>query len=223
MVADPKALATMYPRLFHMAEFGSWPSISKHGLLSTKALLDLFEVEDPRRTTILSQRRAVSVPITHPKIGAAVIRDQKPLSDAGLMRCLQDGLSPRRWYALLNDKVFFWVQEKRLEGLLNARAYRDLPHTVLTLSAAAVLAKYSRDVLLSGMNSGTTAPIAHPRGKNTFLSLEEFPLAQRIKKAGRKNAVVELLVSGGCPSVSGLVELVEHRFPDGRRETLFRA
>jgi hypothetical protein len=36
--------ATKYPRVYHVAEAGSWPSIKPHGLLSVAALLDLFEV-----------------------------------------------------------------------------------------------------------------------------------------------------------------------------------
>jgi hypothetical protein len=32
-----------------MAEAGSWPSIKRHGLLSTTALLDLFEIPAPDR------------------------------------------------------------------------------------------------------------------------------------------------------------------------------
>lgn len=38
---DPGELAERYPRLFHMAAAGSWPSIERHGLLSTSALLDI--------------------------------------------------------------------------------------------------------------------------------------------------------------------------------------
>ena len=39
-------LISRYPTLYHMAEDGSWESIQRHGLLSTSALLDRFEIED---------------------------------------------------------------------------------------------------------------------------------------------------------------------------------
>ena len=54
---DPERLASRYPVLFHMAESGSWESIRECGLLSTSALLDLFEVEGGERITIESTRR----------------------------------------------------------------------------------------------------------------------------------------------------------------------
>ena len=55
-----------YPRLYHMAECGSWPSIKRHGLLSTSALLDLFEVSDAERFSIESTWRSREVTVEHP-------------------------------------------------------------------------------------------------------------------------------------------------------------
>ena len=40
------------PTLYHMAECGSWPSIRRHGLLSTSALLDLYGVQGAERDVI---------------------------------------------------------------------------------------------------------------------------------------------------------------------------
>jgi hypothetical protein len=42
-------LVSIYPRLWHMAEDGSWPSIADNGLLSTSALLDLYGVSGKSR------------------------------------------------------------------------------------------------------------------------------------------------------------------------------
>ena len=71
------------PILYHMAESGSWKSIQEFGLLSTSALLDLFEIEGARREEIESNRRPNNVIIEHRSHGAAVVRDQKPMDDAG--------------------------------------------------------------------------------------------------------------------------------------------
>src|SRR6266480_1717700 len=81
-----------------MAESGSWPSIQKQGLLSTSALLDLFEVEGEERFAIESQWRPQSVVITHPTHGTAVIRDSKQLvtSNAG-----------RLWLSPINSGAIF--------------------------------------------------------------------------------------------------------------------
>ena len=38
-------LAATYPKLYHVTSEGSWQGIQRHGLLSTKALLDLFGID----------------------------------------------------------------------------------------------------------------------------------------------------------------------------------
>lgn len=85
--------AARYARLFHMAESGSWGSIRERGLLSTTALLDLFEIDGSRRSAIESEWRPESVTIEHPVHGTAVIRDQHPMPPEHLAKAL-DGLTP---------------------------------------------------------------------------------------------------------------------------------
>jgi hypothetical protein len=68
-------LITRFPRLYHIAEAGTWPSIQRHGLLSTTALLDKFEITGTQREAIESKHRPRSVQISHKKYGVAVIRD----------------------------------------------------------------------------------------------------------------------------------------------------
>ena len=133
-----------YPKLYHMAELGTWESIRKHGLLSTTALLDLFEISGEERRQIEEQRRSQCITIRHPKHGAAVIRDQKPLSDGKLRQCLRDGLTPTDWYRILNGMVFFWATKDRLEALLSGRAYRERPHTILTIDSQKFLVLRNR-------------------------------------------------------------------------------
>lgn len=200
----PEELVDLYPRLYHMAEARSWPSIRTHGLLSTSALLSLFEVVGHARTPIESAHRPESVTITHPQLGQAVVRDQKPMRDADLKRCLEDGMPPRDWYRLLNSKVFFWLTEERLETLLGARAYRHRPHTTIVLDAGPLIVDCAQRVLLSPMNSGCTTPFAHPRGRKTFLPLSEYPFSDRLRRS-RANALVELAVEEGVFDVERYV------------------
>ena len=87
-----------------MAEFGSWPSIRQHGLLSTSALLDLYEVAGVERAGLEFRHRPECEEIYHDAHGSAVIRDQKPMTDADLRKCLRDGLTPADWYEILNEK-----------------------------------------------------------------------------------------------------------------------
>ncbi len=69
------------PVLYHMAERGSWPSIQRHGLLSTSGLLDLYGISGAEREAIEARRRPTNVEIQRASLGRAVVRDQKPMDD----------------------------------------------------------------------------------------------------------------------------------------------
>lgn len=196
------------PTLFHMAERGSWLSIRKHGLLSTSALLDAVGLKGADRRRIESERRPENVTLKDKALGEIVIRDQKPMDDAGLVRCLQDGISPAEWYRLLNARVFFWLTEDRLHRLLSAGAYRDSEHDVLELDAAALVAAHRAAITLSPMNSGCTKPIPHPRGRQTFTSMADYPYAHWRSRRKRGERVVELAVTGGVPDIRKYVRRV---------------
>jgi hypothetical protein len=201
-------LCKRYPVLYHMASFGSWPSIAKHGLLSTESLLDLFEVPEPRRTDLLTKQRRTSVEITHPKHGRAVIRDQKPLSAENLARCL-NGCSAEEWYRTLNERIFFWLGRERLYTLMSAAEYVGKKHTVLQLDSASLVCKYEARITLAHMNTGNTRPYPHPRSPATFRSMNDYPYAER-KRLPDYSAVVELTVMGGVPDAKDFVTRVEH-------------
>jgi hypothetical protein len=200
MGVTPEGLADVYPRLYHMAEGGTWGSILKHGLLSTSSLLTLFEVDDGTRNEIEARRRPESVPITHARHGRAVVRDQKPLIQSKLLRSLR-GCTPEEWYRLLNSRVFFWLTEDRLKTLLCAREYAGKEHTVLTVDTLALVNAYQERVTLAPMNTGNTQPFAHPRGPDTLMRMQDYPFEER-EKCGCDGRVVELAVEGGVPDVA---------------------
>jgi hypothetical protein len=125
------------------------------------------------------------------------------MTDSGLQRALRDGLSPTEWYQIINRKVFFWVNESRLDTLLRAQAYRSTPHLVLTVDTAALLGRHLDRVTLSPMNSGATRPMPHPRGRETFLALAEYPFMDRIQRG--LEPVVELAVEGAVPDILELL------------------
>ena len=200
-----------YPFLYHMAEIDSWESIQKHGLLSTTALLDLFEITEGREN-IESHRRPRSVEITHPKYGRAVIRDSKPISDSKLALCLEDMTIPE-FYETLNRHVFFWTETERLNRLLCGMAYRNSQHIVLTVDALSLLTKCSSNTVLSRINSGAIlAP--SPRGRNTFIDFSEWPHEERSRAGGLKIPVVECAVKYGVKNITEHVLKVEEIYRD---------
>src|ERR1043165_7410027 len=183
-----------------MAHKGSWPSIMKHGLLSTTALLDLFQISGADRRSLEEQLRLRSEPIRHPEYGKAVVRDQKPMTEPGLRNALQDGLSQREWLLILNSKAFFWLTRARLDGLLSARPYRALRRDVLTVDTKLLLERHSSRVRLCHMNSGCTQR-SHPRGRRTFLPMEEYPFGSPGFDVGRRVEVGRGVQAPGGSSV----------------------
>jgi len=213
---DHAEVVRHYPRLYHMAELGSWESIKRHGLLSTRALLDLFEVKDPVRSQILRERRPECVPLHHSEVGAAVVRDQIPLREAPLRGCLTD-MTFEEWLEALNSRVFFWLDEPHLETLLAAGAYRDKAHDVLLVDTAALLEHYSERVTLSPINSGSTIYNPRPRGSGTFMPIANYPFEER-RRARGKDAIVELAVDHGVLAIPDVLLRVERRRAGGKIE-----
>ena len=170
---DIDKLIRLHPRLYHMAESGSWDSIQEYGLLSTSAILDLFEYSGEERYQIESNWRPKSITIKHPVHGKVVIRDQAPIPPEDLKTRLI-GISIREWYELINSKIFFWVSKNRLDNFLNAINYRNRSHTVLTISTRNLLSNYINAITLTDINTGFIY-FGGTRGKHTFRSIEEFP------------------------------------------------
>jgi hypothetical protein len=209
-------LIESYPRLYHMAHAGAWPGIERHGLLSTTALLDLFEIRGARREQLELSRRSKSEEINHPRHGRALLRDQIPLNERKLAKALQDGLKPRDWYRLLNRKVFLWGPESRLKILRGAREYSRFRQTIVVVDTSELVARHGERILLCHMNSGATQPMAFPRGLQTFLPIDLYPIAERKRKYGTKGAVAEVTVDYSMPDLREFV-LEVYEVGGGRR------
>ena len=212
------------PTLFHMAERDSWPSIERHGLLSTAALLSLFEHPPQHRDAILGSCRRASVRLHHPRHGTATIRDQRTMSDAVLRRCL-DAMTPGEWCRLLNGRVFLWASGARLTRLLQGREYRDRQHEVLHVDTARFFTAYRDQIELSPMNSGAPNRMALPRrGRDSFQPIASYDYAARRAITGSHgSSVVEVTVADRIPDIARFVTRVVVMQGDAVADTLFEA
>lgn len=195
-------LIERYPRLYHMAEKDTWPSIKANGLLSTSAVLDRFGVNGVDRTALEDGHRSEKIRVGPDDLGI-VLRDQKPMRPSRLQEALIDGTTPEQWYRFLNGRVFMWAQEERLFGLLGARDYRKLEHDVLTIDAKPLLTAYQDAVWLCRMNSGNTFPVPHPRGMKDFKRIADYPTKAR--SGAPHKEVVEIVVDYSIPNIAQYV------------------
>ena len=199
-----------------MAEAGIWDSIRQHGLLSVAALLNLFEIKGKRRSELLSQWRSDSVPVEHPSFGVAVIRDQHPMPAQKLEKVLEEGLSPGDWYEILNRKCFFWVDEERLNRMLNTALYRNKEHDVLTLDTRKLLERNLERVTISHINTGYAGRSVNMRGMDTFHKIQEC------SRVGRKSGIAELTVERKVPNIEEVAISVEVRKGDETLRTIWK-
>lgn len=196
-------LCELHPQIYHMAHEEALSSVLKYGLLSTSALLDLFEISGARRIKLESEMRPSMEKLTNSNVGTAFLRDQKRIgNDVRLGRCV-NGASVSEWHKLLNSKVFFWTTKERVIILRNARAYRNHKHLLLTLETAKVIREYERAITLCHMNSGSCMPMAHERSPDIFRPIALFDYDHwRQKGRGRTKAVVEFAVEGAVKNIS---------------------
>lgn len=205
----PEKLIEHYPVLHHMAEHESWARIQKLGLRTTTQLVDACNPDPAIRASILKQRRPHSIELTHPDVGAVTVRDQKPL---GLHNLKLTDVTVEGFLELLNTRVFMWPSPERLARLLGARPYRTSVHDVLVLDTESIVEKYADNIRLTGMNTGATIfPSAPPRGLHSFMTIADFPFAQRRRGRKLEDTVVELCVIDGIDDVKDHVIRVESR------------
>jgi hypothetical protein len=206
---SPEDLAARHPLLFHLTDPEAWPGIARHGLLAASRLLDLFEVPPEERSAIEGARRPAPVPMTHPRHGRAVISDNLPLTEKALAGCLDDGLSPADWLALLNARVFFWPDEGSLAAHLAARFLRGKPRLVLVFDTLSLTRAHAARVELAPINTGSTIRRPARRGLATFTPLLAHPYPAWRRLRGGLDAVREVTVHRGVPDAAAY--LVETR------------
>ena len=196
-MATIQQIMDIYPRLYHLAERDSWPSIERHGLLSTTAILDLFGKTGSERYSIESEWRRSSVTIKHDVYGTAVIRDQLPMPPNALKAVLTDGVTPRQWYEFLNGKVFFWPTKDRLDSMVSA--YRGQALVLIVVDTYALIEAHMDEITLSRINSGFARYKRGNRNFDTFQSIGSY------RQVRRERDVAEFAVEYNVPNINDLV------------------
>lgn len=200
MGMELRDLISRYPKIYHMAEDGSWENIKRFGLLSTTALLDKWGILGKERGVIEDEYRPSSVSIHNDEFGSATIRDQMAMPPAKLRQCIPGTITTSQWYKYINKRVFFWSDLKGLKFLLSANAYVKKAHLVIIVNFEKLLMNYREKVLLSAINSGSTYP---KKGKTTP-EYRDFKTFKDIKSYPGP-WLTEITIEYGIPDISNYV------------------
>jgi hypothetical protein len=201
-------------RIYHLAEAANWPSIRRHGLLSTTVLLDRAGLRGKQRNWLECCQR-----LEHTELPNGVyVRDQKPLPEEALRKCLV-GMTPSQWYALINSKVFFWFDVDRLNR--QRAACEPRPQVVLEIDTMPLAARHAARIALSRINTGNARRLPAMRGRFTFVPYrmwEESGWARETERldilAKRPNhPPVELTIAEGVTDIMRFVVGVHHLGP----------
>ena len=197
-----QTLISEYPKIYHMAEDGSWENIKRFGLLSTTALLDKWGIKGEERSLIEEKYRPSSVTICNNQFGSATIRDQMAMPPEKLRHCLPNTITVSQWYKYINKRVFFWSDLKGLKFLLSANNYIKKAHLVIVVNSEKLLMDYNEKVFLSDINSGSTYP---KKGKTTP-EYRDFNTFKDIKSYSRP-WVTEITIDYGIQDIANYVLL----------------
>ncbi|WP_148053127.1 DUF7002 family protein [Pseudomonas brassicacearum] len=210
-ILTPEEISSLHPRLFHITHPQALPSISKYGLLSTSHLLELFDVPSEDRSLLEAMRRPTNIEIEHPVHGKAILTDNTPLMVKALSQCLDDGLHPADWMRLLNQRVFFWVDEKNMTNHLRASTHRREKRVVMVFDTLSVARANFKKIELAPINTGSTVRKAARRGLSTFSPAHLYNYRDWQKLRGGRDRIKELTVLGGIQDIdSHLIECSYH-------------
>lgn len=193
-------------RIYHLAEAANWPSIQRHGLLSANRLMEMTRLTRADRNRLGRTQR-----LAHTELRNGVqIRDQRPMPSAALERCLCD-MSPADWYAMINARVFFWLDVNRLNR--QRAACEPRPQVVMAVDTAALVTAYGKRVAVTPINTGNARRKPALRGVATFVPLAEWvrsgwaseAAACDIPSRRKSHQPVELTVIDAVPDIMRFV------------------
>ena len=170
-----------FPFLYHLTSKQNAENIIENKMLySTNSLIDMSQKSSD--SAIKTHKR-----FTHTFIdvnGKIIsLRDQRPISEVALPKCLTDGWSTGDFLHHLNDRVFMWPTLERLGR--HFKRYEIEKPVIFRFSTKDIL-KANPHVKFCRLNSGATRPnsylggIAPERGPNTFLPANKYTFPIRL-------------------------------------------
>ena len=213
-------LVRHFPVFYHITEAHAWPSIRRHGLECTSAILDRFGIQGLERKAIESSRRETSVHLRHSLYSEVRLSDQRPINMKMLARCLGD-MTGTEWFELLNNRVFFWPSRDRLNRHLKARLGLERDQSVLTFDTAALVDRYRESMQFSALNSGCTRP-PQPRGADTFKPIADYPFDDLRRRRGPSKSIAEVTVLRRVDGIEDVIIRVETYRKTGSRTLVWQ-
>jgi hypothetical protein len=205
---DVEELVARHPRVFHTMSAAAWPSVQRHGLLSTRRLVDLFDIDAAGRDRLLSSPRRQSTVLRAPGLPPAVIRDQKPMKF--IAEKIEPDSSLAEYLTAINSRVFFWATPERLDRLRQAKEYRAEDQVVLHVDTRALVDRHGARIELCRLNSGAVTQKNHPRrGHRSWLPIADYPYDDYRRLYGRDGALVEVTVLDAVPDILDLTDKIE--------------
>lgn len=166
------------PYLYHLTYKENLESIFKTGTLYSAEYL--FKLSgDSKAQRYITTKRVEKIKINVEGF-EIIIRDQHPISEVALEKCLTDGWTCSDYFKCLNKRIFMWSDQNRLQRHYDR--YKKEKPSILKLETRNIIGLNSH-VKFSRINSGATRPnsylggIAPMRGKDTFLQAENFELS----------------------------------------------
>jgi hypothetical protein len=198
--------------IYHLAHKSNLDSIKKHGLLSTKRLLENVDLPNDRKLQITTQHRAKSVILPN----NLIIRDQSPMPPSALGKTLPVGTTPSEWYELMNSFVFFWPDREKVERHRNAHGYggdSEEKLSLLVFDAEKIVRDHGDKLFMSPINSGFALRKAANRSeKTTFVRFSDWcesgwPKEEDGKQRPRSAVPVEIAIKDSFPLEPYLIRI----------------
>lgn len=165
------------PELYHLTAQENLDLIRKHKkIYSTNKIIDLSG-----NNNLLKWKRTRRPGHVKMNINGDIfsIRDQKPISEIALKKCLTDNWECADFYEYLNDRVFTWPTLDRLYRHYDR--YKSENPVIIVLNTEEVFS-LNTNPLFSRLNTGATRANSYlggkapERGPNTFLSVKDYVL-----------------------------------------------